>query len=453
MKRRTFIGKTISGIAAVTVGSHLVSSCTGKAAGDKVVLGLIGAGHRGRKIINNTCQVNQGVEIKYICDINELKLQMTRRECEKQLGYSPTSSVDMNQVFDDPEVDAVMIATPEHWHALATLRALEAGKHVYVEKNPSLTVREGRKMTEATDKYKKVLQVGFQSRSASYAYTAREFIQSGRLGKVVHVKSYNMLRGKRWESLPDSEVPAGLDWDAWLGPAPYRPYNPGIHHMENRGGWLNYWDFGGGKLSDDASHVMDMARLVLGDPQHPGSVYCCGGNWAWGSEGKETPEFMSIIYDFGDFTMTCESGSATNYMKKTPPEIRMSDSMFPDWRLNATRTEIYGTEGIMYLGRHGGGWQVFGEKGELIAQEYGIHPDTAHQQNFIASIRGLEKPNANALQGHLSACLVHLGNIAYRVGNKHLVFSSDDEEFTNNPEANKMLKATYRDNYKLPDRI
>ena len=131
----------------------------------------------------------------------------------------------------------------------------------------------------------------------------------------------------------------------------------------------------------------------------------------------------------------------------------MSDSRFPDWSRNATRTEIYGTEGIMFLGRHGGGWQVFGEKGEVIAQEYGIHPDRDHQRNFIASIRGLEKPNGNALQGHLSASMVHLGNIAYRVGNKHLLFNAAEERFTNHSEANELLKTSYRDNYILPDKV
>jgi predicted dehydrogenase len=253
--------------------------------------------------------------------------------------------------------------------------------------------------------------------------------------------------------MEDEPVPDGLDWDAWLGPAPYRPYNPGIHHMERRGGWGNFWNFGGGSLSDDASHVLDLARLVLGDPGHPGAVYSCGGNWAWNSVGKETPEYISITYDFGDFTMTCESGKATNYMSKTPGEIRMSDSRFPVWNLNSTRIEIYGTEGLMYLGRHGGGWQVFGKGGELVTQECGIFPDDAHQQNYIASIRGEEKPNGNVVQGHLSASLVHLGNIAYRSGNRHLVFDPEKEIFVNDEQANGYLTSTYRDPYTMPARI
>ena len=131
----------------------------------------------------------------------------------------------------------------------------------------------------------------------------------------------------------------------------------------------------------------------------------------------------------------------------------MSDSEFPDWDQNATRTEIYGTEGVMYLGRHGGGWQVFGNDKEVLAQDYGIFPDDPHQLNFIASIRGLEKPNGDVLQGHLSASLVHLGNIAYRAGNKHLVFDSETEMFTNNTDANQFLKTAYREHYSIPDQV
>ena len=151
--------------------------------------------------------------------------------------------------------------------------------------------------------------------------------------------------------------------------------------------------------------------------------------------------------------MTCDSGTATNYMKKTPGEIRNSNNQFPDWRQNATRTEIYGTEGMMYLGRHGGGWQVLGPDGEILAQEYGIVPDTAHQQNFIESIRSRKQPNGHVEQGQLSATLVHLGNIAYRAGNKQLIFDGENERFIGNDEANQLLKTSYRENYKIPENV
>lgn len=453
MKRRDFISTAVIGTTGISLGVSflaLTSSC--KEANDKIVLAIIGSGSRGTGTIISTCKLNANVEIKTVCDVNDLKAAKAINAIEKALGYKPQRSRNMKEVFDDKDIDAVWISTPEHWHALATVWACQAGKDVYVEKNPSISIWEGRKMVEAAAKYKRIVQIGFENRSAPYGFSAREYIKSGKLGQIVHVKSYNMLGGSKWEPKPDAAIPAGLNWDAWLGPAPYVPYNPCIHDMESRGGWGDSWAYSGGTLADDASHVLDLARLVLGDPGHPKSVYGWGGNFAWGSK-KETPEFQSITYDFGKFTLTCDSGSATNYMKKTPNNIRMDPKLFPDWRTNATRTEIYGTEGLMYLGRHGGGWQVKGEDSKIIAQDGGIFPDPDHQKNFIESLRTRKKPNGDVEQGQLSACLVHLGNIAYRVGNKQLYFDGENERFIGNDEANKLLKTSYRNNYRMPDKV
>ncbi len=453
MKRRDFLGKTIIGTAGLSLGASLLpfqSSCNG--ANDKIVLALIGSGGRGLGTIISTCKLNANVVIKTVCDVKTTRLETAINQIEKELGYKPQSTKNMKYVFDDKEIDAVWIATPEHWHALATVWACQAGKDVYVEKTPSISIWEGRKMVEAAEKYNRIVQIGFENRSAPYAFSARDYIKSGKLGQIVNVKCYNLLGGEKWMPKPDQETPKWIDWDAWIGPAPYRPYNPNITDENGRGGWLDFWAFGGGALSDDASHVMDLARLVLGDPSHPKSVYACGGNWPWGSK-KETPEFISITYDFGNFTMTCDSGNATNYMKKTPNNIRMDPKLFPDWRTNATRTEIYGTEGLMYLGRHGGGWQVVGEDSKIIAQDGGIFPDPDHQKNFIESLRTRKKPNGDVEQGQLSACLVHLGDIAYRVGNKQLYFDPKSERFIGNDDANKLLKTSYRDGYKMPENV
>jgi len=452
MERRRFIQNTLMGTTGLTLsGSGLIPASV-KGANDKVVLALIGAGGRGTSTIISTCKVNDNVEIKTICDVKTSRLEIASFQIEQELGYKPGVTKDMKEIFDDKDIDAVWISTPEHWHALATVWACQAGKDVYVEKNPTISIWEGRKMIEAAQKYNRVVQIGFQNRSAPYGFSARDYIKSGKLGKIVHVKCFNLLGGGKWTPKPDEEAPDWIDWDAWLGPAPYRPYNPAITTPEGRGGWLDFWAFGGGALSDDASHVMDLARLVLGDPPQPGSVYACGGNWPWGSE-KETPEFLSITYDYGDFTMTCDSGNATNYMKKTPGDIRMDPERFPDWRTNSTRTEIYGTEGLMYLGRHGGGWQVAGKDSEIIAREGGVMPDVEHQKDFIESVRTRKKPNGDVEQGQLSACLVHLGNIACRVGNKQLYFDAKNERFTNDDKANGFLKTTYRDRYEIPESL
>lgn len=446
MRRRDFLGKTIIGTAGVALGASGILTASCKGANSKVVLALIGAGGRGLPTIINACKVNTNVEIKTVCDVNDLNAAKAISEIEKQFGYKPLQSKNMKEVFDDRDIDAVWISTPDHWHALATVWACQAGKDVYVEKTPNNCIWEGRKMIEAAKKYKQIVQVGFQNRSASFAASAREYISSGKLGNVVHVKIYNLLPGKKWEPQPDAEVPQGLDWDAWLGPTPFLPFNPGILK-----GWNNFWAYNVGTLND-ASHQLDLVRMVMGDPVQPKSICAWGGNNAWGSQ-RETPELQAITYDFTKFTVTLDSGIATNYMKKTPVNIRMDPTLFPDWKTNADRIEIYGTEGLMYLGRHGGGWQVIGPKEQILAQEGGIHPDKDHQINFIESVRSHKKPNADVEQAHLSASLVHFGNIACRAGNKQLYFNAENEQFIDNDEANRLLKTTYRDNYKMPEKV
>ena len=450
INRRDFLatsGKSI--VAAALSGATLNTMAQDgvKGANDKVVLALIGAGGRGTQVILNMLKVNQHVEVKYVCDINDKRGSEALDGLTKLQGYAPKRIKDMRQIFDDKDVDAVQISTPEHWHTLATIRACQAGKDVYVEKNCSLTIWEGRKLVEAAEKYKRMVQIGTQNRSADYGWSARDYIKGGKLGKVVLVKSYNLLPPVgATKRVPDEPTPAWLDWDAWLGPAPEIPYNPARH-----GGWYDFWDYSGGTLAGDASHVLDLARLALGDPGHPKSVCCVGGNLAFKGE-RETPELQSINYDYGDFVLTCESGNATPYMKKAGANVRYGKD-WPFWPQYSCRTEIYGTDAMMYLGRHGCGWQVYGPDYKKIAEHKGLFPDDAHQRNFIESIRSRKKPNGDPLQGRMSATLIHLGNISYRLGNKQLLFDAKTEQFTNSEDANKMLTREYRGKYRIPDQV
>ncbi|MDR1561919.1 MAG: Gfo/Idh/MocA family oxidoreductase [Dysgonamonadaceae bacterium] len=453
MDRRKFIKKGVIASAGIATGfGILLGNPSCKGANERITLALVGCGSRGLGCIISCCKLNANVVIKTVCDVNRTKLGRAVSEVEKQLGYAPAKVENMEAIFADKDVDAVWIATPEHWHMPATVMACRAGKDVYVEKNPSINIWEGRKMVEAATKYKRIVQVGFQNRSAPYALSAREYIKSGKLGKIVTVKCYNMLGGGKWQEEPETPVPEWLDWDKWLGPAPMRGFSPSIVHENGRGDWLSYWAYSGGGLADDASHVMDLARFVIGDPDHPISVYGWGGNHIFGGT-RETPEFQTLVYDFGKFTLSCDNACATNYMTKTPGDVRMDPTKFPNWRNNATRTEIYGTNGLMYLGRHGGGWQVLGPDNEIVAQEGGIHPDKEHFVNFIDSLRSRKRPNGDPEECHRSATLVHLGNTAYRVGNKQLLFDPASEKFTNSEEANILARGTYRKGYKIPETV
>ena len=446
MRRREFLSKTLAGTAGIAIGGTSLLSASCRRANDRIVIALIGAGGRGVPTIISCCRSNANVEIKTVCDVNDQRSASAASAVEKQLGYKPGTSRYMKEIFNDRDIDAVWIATPDHWHALATVWACQAGKDVYVEKTPCLCIHEGRIMAEAAQKYRRIVQAGFQNRSGAYVASARDYIQSGKLGQVVHIRIYNLLAGTKWIPSPDTSVPEGLDWNEWLGPAPWRQFNEGVMN-----GWLYYWAYNPGTLND-ASHQLDLMRMLMGNPDHPRSIYGWGGNKIFHSD-RETPESQSITYDYEKFTVTLDSGSGTNYMSKTPDEIRMDPSRFPEWKTNADRIEIYGTSGMMYMGRTGGGWQVFGPGEKMVASGGGIHPDVEHQVNFIECLRNRHQPNSTAEQAHLSASLVHFANIAYRTGNKQLLFDREKEVFTGNDDANSLLKVSYRNNYEVPEKV
>jgi predicted dehydrogenase len=335
---------------------------------------------------------------------------------------------------------------------LASIWACQAGKDVYVEKNLSINIWESRKLVEAAAKYNRIVQAGLQNRSASQGFSAREYIKSGKLGKIVTVKTYFMLGEGKFTEAPESSVPAWLNWDKWLGPAPYRPFTPSIVSESGRGNWYNYWTYCGGKLDDEASHTLDFTRMVLGDPPHPKSVYAWGANNAYGGE-SEFPETQSVVFDFGDYVVTADGGTAFKYMQKAPNSIRNDATKFPNWRNYSARVEIYGTEGLMYLGRHGGGWQVIGQDDKIVAEDGAVFPDNAHQKNFIECIRSRKTPNGSIEKCHPSSTLVNMGNIAYRAGNKQLYFDGQTEKFTNDKQADKLAKGTYRKGYEIPEKV
>ncbi len=417
-----------------------------RSANSKVVLGLIGAGGRGT-VLGNNFAVTENTEFKYVCEVNDEKGEALLKKLEEIRGVRPKRVVDMRRVLDDKDVDGVVVATPEHWHALATVWACQAGKDVYVEKCPSLSVWEGRKMIEASQKYKRIVQVGFENRSGPYSATARDYIKSGKLGKIRLVKVYNLLPNKGpWKEAPPSPVPPGVDWDLYQGPAQEHPFT--ITRLQHS--WYSYWDYGGGELSDDASHQLDLARMALGDPPHPKSVYCTGGRLAY-DDHRETPDLQVVTYDYGDYFMTCECGSNQPYMKKFPAEVR-TGGKWPYWPQSSCRIEIYGSERLMYLGRHGCGWQVFEADGKIVDQDKGYFPDKWHQPNFVDCIRSRKAPNADIAITHYSACLVHLGNTAYRVGKKRLDFDGTTEKFSDSA-ANALLKPAYRKQYRIPDAV
>jgi predicted dehydrogenase len=321
-----------------------------KGAGDRVIIALIGAGNWGTGLALNVADLNNNVVIKYVCDVDDTRGGRAIAELEKKQGFAPTRVREMRRVFDDKEVDGVIVATPQHWHGLASIWAMQAGKDVYVEKCVSFTIPEGQKMIEAAMKYERIVQCGTQNRSALYNEKARNYIISGKLGDILAVDVMQLNNGPiPFKEKDDSSAPDSIDWDLWPGPAPKVPYS-----VSRNKSWLYYWDYSGGPaLSNGSIHQMDLACFVLGDIGFPKSVYSTGGRYLF-EDNRDIPDYQMTTYDYDKFIMTLQTGSFTQYMSKSSLPVRHGD-IFPEWKLNSEKIIIYGTKQVMYLGRMGGG--------------------------------------------------------------------------------------------------
>jgi predicted dehydrogenase len=415
---------------------------------DRLVLGLIGAGGWGTHLIIEVAKLNANVRIKYICDVDDTRGGRAIEEVGKIQGYKPLSVRDMRKIFDDREVDGVIIATPEHWHGLATIWACQAGKDVYVEKCISHSITEGQKMVEAAMRYERIVQCGTLNRSLECGYTARDYIKSGELGDIVTVTAMELTDGPvPLNEKENSEAPSTIDWDMWLGPAPKVPYN-----VSRNKSWQYYWDYAGGSaFGQGVIHQVDLLRLALGDPGFPKSVYCTGGRYLF-DDKRDIPDYQIAVYDYGNYVMTLQGGEFTRYLSKTSEEIRMGKG-FPDWQQNATKIEIYGTKRMMYLGVMGGGWQVFDKDKQLVTSDKSLFPLNAHIKDFLDCMRTRKQTRGNILQGHYSASLIHMANLSYRTGCKQLLFSPEWESILNDSTARELGKPHYRKGFELPQKI
>lgn len=449
--RRQFIHRSTQAGLGLAAGATLLAAKPARAvsANEKIVLGIIGIKGRG-SALGPHFAARDDCEVAYLADVDTQYFGSRSDAIESAQGKAPQTVQDFRRILDDKAVDAVVIATPDHWHALPTVWACQAGKHVYVEKPASHTPWEGRKMVEAARRYNRVVQVGTQNRSAPYNMAAKEYIDSGKLGKIHLVRVYNQKGWGNVQPVPDSDPPESLDYDMWLGPAPLAPYNANHHR-----GWNHFWRFSGGDIINDGVHQLDLARWLIGR-DYPKSVYSVGGRY--NQEGAfETPDTQLATYEFDDgLVMSFELSLYTPYILKTDGEIRDSD-MFPYWLQNSTRIEIYGSEGLMIVGRHGGGWQVFARPHQrqpvVVAQEYGRFPDPEHKQNFCDCIRSGDLPNADIEEGHRSTLLCQYANISLRLGGQKLEIDPATETCIGNDDANAMLKREYRSPWVVPEQV
>jgi len=425
-ERRTFLMQAALGTAALAAGGTVRGE-----ANDRVVLGLIGPGGMGMNHLKMLAR-RKDVEIAYVCDPDQNRLAAAAKEAESASGKAPRAVKDMRQVFDDRKVDAVLIATPDHWHAPASILALDAGKHVYVEKPCSHNIREGRLMVEAAQRAGKLCQVGTQSRSTAVVREAMDRIRGGEIGEVLVAKAWNSQRRGSIGKKTPADPPAHLDFDLWCGPAPLVPYRPNLLP----GIWRWWYDFGCGDIGNDGVHDLDVAVWGLGATAHPNAVTCMGGKYYF-DDDQQFPDTQYAVFEYA------AEGNPPGRKKQLIFEQRIWSPYVQEGYENGAA--FYGTNGLLVIG-HSVGWKLYGPRNKLLGERSGSADLAAHHQNFLNAIRGGEKLNAEAAVGHLSATLVHLANISARVG-KTLHFDPVREQIINDAEANALVRRKYREGH------
>jgi predicted dehydrogenase len=435
--------------AAAAIGTAL-SSRRVLGANDRVRLGFIAVGNRGDQVLDGFLQ-HADAEVVAICDIYQPYVDFAARK----VGGQPKQFKDYQKLLDMKDVDAVVINTPDHWHALQMIQACEAGKDVYVEKPVSLVVSEGRAMANAAQRHKRVVQVGLQRRSAPFIREAAEIVRSGALGKVTVVRSFHIQNEwpKGIDNPPDETPPADFDWEAWLGPAPRRAYN------KNRTFYRFRWfrDYSGGQLTNFGVHYMDVIQWALGHDA-PLAVTAMGGKFAV-EDNRDVPDTLEVLWLYPGGTLVTFS----QYNATAAPA-----------GLKGGEIEFRGTKGTLYLRGNGyeivpddvtpnafpartpvdrkveRGWRT-GAKPLIEARSATGQVDTAaHARNFLDCVRSRAACNCDIETGHRSTSATLLGNVAHDT-RSYLEWDGKAERFTNNDRANKRLSYSYRAPYKLPE--
>ena len=450
LNRRTFVKKSTAASAGIILSAPFIKNSMASA-NDTVNVAVIGIRGRGRAHYNALAKI-PNVKIVAICDIDQNLLPKAVADIEKLTGNKPATETEYKKILENKDIDAVCIATPNHWHALQTIWACQAGKDVYVEKPVSHTVEEGRKMVEAARKYNRVVQTGTQSRSHPAILSAQDFMKKDGLGKIYMAKGLCFKPRGSIGHVKDSEIPKGVNWDAFLGPAPYRPFNQNRFHYK----WHWFWDTGNGDFGNQGIHQADIARWALGKNTHPVRIQSTGNYFIWDSD-QETPNIQQVEFEY-------EDGSILQF------EVRgLGTNSEAGVKIGNL---IYGSKGWLDLGNEdAGGGQVhysdvkikpsgYSSYTEEEGQKFTVDdPATAdsvqnHFVDFIECVRSRKWQDLNAeiLEGHLSTSLCHLGNIACRL-KKTLHFNPETEKFVNDPEADAYLTKIYRAPYLLPETI
>jgi predicted dehydrogenase len=473
--RREFLWRSALATGAAAATPVLPAfALPGRRAGpnDRVRVAVIGVKGRGSAHIGTFLKMND-VEVAAICDIDQNVIKEAMTRIEKANGKKPAYHQDLRKLFEDKSIDAVSVATCNHWHTLAGLWAVQSGKHAYVEKPISHNVWEGRKLVEAAKKYGKIVQHGTQSRSSTGIRAAIEFLHAGKLGAVKVARGLCYKRRDSIGKAKEEPVPAGVDYDIWLGPAPVRPFTKNRFHYN----WHWNWDYGNGDIGNQGVHQMDICRWGIQKMELPKSVTCVGGRFGYEDDGQTANTQIGVM-DYGDCQVVFE-------VRGLPTD---------KYRGSLIGNIFHCAEGDLVIGA--GAPTAFDLKGGVI-QKFGGGSDDEHFRNFIHAIKE-NKPEslrAPVLDGHLSAALCHLPNVSHRLGTakpltvdepfgkveegneayrrfrdhlkengvklestpfimgRTLALDPKSEKFVGDPEADKLLTRDYRKPFVVPESV
>lgn len=404
---------------------------------DKIAVALIGCGGMGKVNLNAFLSLPE-VDCLAIADVDETHLEEGIAIVEQARHKKPAGYKDFRHIIDRQDIQAIIVATPDHWHALPTIYACQAGKDVYVEKPLATTIEEGRAMVNAARKFNRIVQVGTQQRSAKHFQDAVSFVQSGELGKIRFVRAWAYLDWKgSIGSPPDESPPPHVDYDFWLGPAPWRPFNPMRFHHNFR--W--FWDYSGGLATDWGAHMVDVVMWAM--REDPESAVSTGGKYGFPEDIRETPDTQQYLIRFSSFSMVWE---------------HMIGCGVGPWQ-REHGVEFHGQNGICVVDR--GGWEVYSETDKFKQSErvFRLMPrprqpvaedfHLAHVRDFVECIKTRQKPRADVEIGHKSLIPCHLANIAYRL-ERAIRWDSRKEKILGDEEAQHLVGRAYRKPWALP---
>ncbi len=451
--RREFVART------AVAGAPAVRAAWGRTSpNSEIRLGVVGFRSRGRDHYHEFAKI-PGVKVAFLCDIDERLFPGAVKEVEALGGNRPETFVDLRKMLERKDLDAISIASPDHWHALQTIWGCQAGKDVYVEKPVCHNIKEGRKMVEAARKYSRIVQAGLNRRSEKQNRGGVQFVREGTIGKAYRAKAV-VYRGRLSVGrVQESSIPEGVNWDLFLGPAPYRAFTLNRFHY----GWHNFWDTATAEMGNNGVHALDLVRWAMAKDVHPIRIHSAGGRFADADTDQETPNYQNAVFEYAD-------GTLVDIEVTTLPSPPLGGAMQGEYfftgkgyisssrRWSAVLGEFtaLGTpdpaSGISLRAVNLSFPKIEYKPGPPIPEI--AEPETGHFRNFIDCVRSRRREDLHCevLEGHMSTALCHLANIAFRTGRK-LTFDPASETFPGDAEANALLGRKYREPYVLPERV